>query len=69
MSQNSQALVKVDAQAVADAVNKRLGTAYRKQYIGSVRAGTVGHRALRDIVLEEESRILQSAAADDKARI
>ncbi|HLP41227.1 MAG TPA: hypothetical protein VK465_06945 [Fibrobacteria bacterium] len=62
MSQISQSLVKVDAQAVADAVNKRLKSKYSRAYIGSVRAGTKGHRALRDIVQEEENRILREAA-------
>lgn len=64
MSQKSQPLVKVDAQAIADAVNARLGTKYRRSYIGSVRAGTKGHKALRDIVLEEEGRILREALAE-----
>lgn len=63
MSQNSQSLVKVDAQALTDAVNRRLDSKYGRAYIGSVRAGTKGHKALRDIVLEEESRILREASA------
>jgi translation initiation factor 2 alpha subunit (eIF-2alpha) len=64
MSQNSQSLVKVDAQALTDAVNRRLSSKYGRAYIGSVRAGTKGHKALRDIVLEEETKILRQAATE-----
>lgn len=64
MNQSNQSPVRVDAQALADAINKRLGTKYRRSYIGAVRSGKnpVGHPALRDLILEEEARIIRDAA-------
>lgn len=65
MNQNHPSPVRVDAQALADAINKRLGTKYRRAYIGAVRSGKnpVGHPALRDLILEEEARMIREAAA------
>lgn len=62
MSQNPQSLVKVDGQALADAVNKLLKTNHARQYIASVKANPdLGHPALRQIILQEEARILREA--------
>ena len=59
MPQKSKDLVKVDGQALADAVNKRLGTRYTRQYIASIMASGIGHPAVRAIAIEEEARILR----------
>lgn len=59
MSQKSKDLVKVDGQALADAVNKRLGTSYSRQYIASMMSTGLGHPAVRAIAIEEETRILR----------
>lgn len=59
MTQKSKNPVKVDGQALADAVNKRLGTNHSRQYIASAMCSGIGHPALRAIAIEEETRILR----------
>lgn len=54
--------VRVEAQALADAVNKRLTRSYSASYIGSVLAGSKGSAALKDIVNQEYTRIIREAA-------
>jgi hypothetical protein len=61
-SQISPSLVKVDAQALADAVNLRLTRNYSASYIGSVLAGNKGSAALQDVVSQENARIIRQAA-------
>lgn len=62
MDQTTTTPVRVDAQALADAVNKRLGTTHSRTYIGQVRSKYKGHAALREIILQEEEKIIKTFA-------
>jgi hypothetical protein len=59
-------LAKVNLQILATRVNSRIGSRHDAPYMSRVRAGSCGSAALREIVRQEEEKMLREEA-DAKA--